>query len=361
MATYTAGCSSVGGYDYAGYFTLYVELSEWGVNTGANTSNVNYNVYCQSSGSGSLNANHWKYFALNGQEITNETVKVNVSSPNAYISIASGTMYNIPHEADGSRWISFSAAISASNYGLDAEVSGNFTLTTIGRYTTITKFEVKNISGKDGLTKVKYEWSASDACDWAWYSKNNGASWSDLPNSGIISGLSPNTSYNFKLRVRRTSSQLVTESGTKTTSTYDTGRIGSVPNINLGDNINVNITNPSGANITYYVETTNPTTNVLERAAAVGSNTIQFTDEELDTIFKKIGLGNSTNLQVGVATEGSYWDWKTITCTLTGNQKTVHLKLNNEWKRAKRWIKINGEWKRAVRWMKVNDTWHRCI
>ena len=44
MATYSAQCSSVGGYGYAGYFTLYVQLSERDSSVSSNTSVVDYTV-----------------------------------------------------------------------------------------------------------------------------------------------------------------------------------------------------------------------------------------------------------------------------------------------------------------------------
>lgn len=137
MATYTQKCSAVGGFGYANNFTLYVVLEEQNVSIENNTSQVKYNVYCQSSGSGSINARHLKYFNINGQDIINSTEQVNVSSPNAYIGIASGTTGAIAHNDNGSKSISFSARIQASSFGVSASVSGTFTLTTIARASSV--------------------------------------------------------------------------------------------------------------------------------------------------------------------------------------------------------------------------------
>lgn len=138
MAIYEAQCSKVGSFAYSQYFKLYVDLTEVEVNVGNNTSKIQYHVYCQSSGSGSINANHFKYFNINGQTIINTTEKVNVSSPNAYILIASGTTAEILHNADGSKTVPFSAEIKASSYGVSASLSNNFTLSTIPRASTPT-------------------------------------------------------------------------------------------------------------------------------------------------------------------------------------------------------------------------------
>lgn len=137
MATYTSQCSAVGSFKYASNFTLYVTLNEIDVDIENNSSKIEYNVYCQSNGSGSISASHYKYFYLNGVNIIDTTESVNVSSPNAYIHIASGTTDVIWHENDGSRSVWFSAQISANSYGVSAEVSGTFTLTTIPRASSI--------------------------------------------------------------------------------------------------------------------------------------------------------------------------------------------------------------------------------
>lgn len=137
MATYSKKCSAVGGYSYATNFTLYIELTETDINTTNNTSKIKYKVYCQSSGSGSINARHLKYFKLNGNTIINETVNVNVSSPNAYISIASGTTSAITHNSDGTKSVSFEAEIDAASYGVSASKSGTFTMSSIPRKSTV--------------------------------------------------------------------------------------------------------------------------------------------------------------------------------------------------------------------------------
>lgn len=137
MATYSASCSKVGSFSYASNFTLYVVLTERDVSVANNTSYVDYNVYCRSSGSGSLQSNHYEKFVINGQSIKDETVYVNVSSPNANIAIASGSIGPITHNADGSKTISFNAQIQATAYGVSASLSDNFTLTTIPRTSNI--------------------------------------------------------------------------------------------------------------------------------------------------------------------------------------------------------------------------------
>lgn len=118
--------------------------------------------------------------------------------------------------------------------------SSTYNLTVAPAYTSITKFNVN----KRDETSVSFEWSASDTCDYAWYSKDNGANWSALPNDNIISGLSANTSYNFKLRVRRKDSQLTTDSSTVSQSTYDYPYCTDSPNFTIGNPVTLKFYNP---------------------------------------------------------------------------------------------------------------------
>lgn len=136
MAIYTEQCSAVGSFGYAGNFKLYVVLNDKNGNANTNKSYVDYNVYCQSDGSGSISARHYKYFSINGEEKINTTESINASSPNAYIAIASGTI-EVAHNADGTKVIPFSAEIQAASFGVSASISGNFTLNTIPRASSI--------------------------------------------------------------------------------------------------------------------------------------------------------------------------------------------------------------------------------
>lgn len=153
---------------------------------------------------------------INGTDFTGNIMSYNSSTA---VTVGNGSL-NVPHNSDGSKSISFSFSvwdnISASYLPGSASGSGSMTLTKIGRYTSITSFSVS----KRNETSVSVSYTTSDNIDWAWYSKDNGANWSNLPNSNIIDGLSPNTTYNFKIRVRRADSQLTTDSWTVAQTTY---------------------------------------------------------------------------------------------------------------------------------------------
>ena len=361
MSTYSSQCSAVGSFAYAGYFKLYVELVEKWVDNTNNTSYVDYNVYCQSSGSGSINSNHYKYFAINGEEKINITENVNASSPNAYIPIASGTIGPIYHDNDGRKTIGFYAEIQGSTYGVSASIENSFELTQIPRYTTVNNSE----RGKT-VNSISVNWSTTDARDWTQYSLNGGA-WTNAGDtvtsdnkSGYytISGLNPNTTYSVKTRCRRTDSQLWSEAGAINITTYDIAKISSAPDFIHGNNEIVTITNPGNINnLSLAMKIEN--TQILTRNVSTGNNTITFSDNELDNIYKKYGSSDELTATF-ILTGAGYTNSKNCKITFTGNHKTIRVNLE-DWKRGKVYIKVNETWKHGVVWTKEQGIWKRGI
>ena len=98
--------------------------------------------------------------------------------------------------------------------------SGSISLTKIDRYATFTKFQVNSTTEHTATL----EWAADVACDAIQYSLNGGA-WTTPTGSTYptfsISGLNPGTSYSIKAKIKRTDSQLWTESSTITATTKD--------------------------------------------------------------------------------------------------------------------------------------------
>ena len=96
------------------------------------------------------------------------------------------------------------------------EGSTNMVCSTIPRYASITKFDL----AKRNETSVTFSWEASKACDAVQYSVNGGSWTNGVYPTTTISGLSPNTSYSIKIRVKAKDSQLWTESTSKSITTY---------------------------------------------------------------------------------------------------------------------------------------------
>lgn len=130
--------------------------------------------------------------------------------------------------------------------------SGTYQLDVAPAYTSITGFSVGALSE----TSVRFNWSASNTVDYVWYSTNNGSSWTGkdvadgTSGSFDVGGLSANTGYNFKIRVRRKDSQLTTDSGAYYAATYAYPYLTSVPEFTVGNSLNIGIYNPLGRSCT---------------------------------------------------------------------------------------------------------------
>ena len=110
-------------------------------------------------------------------------------------------------------------------------------------------------------TTVTVNWNADVACDAIQYSLNGGG-WinaSGHPNY-TVSGLTHGTSYTIKSRIRRTDSQLWTESGTLSFSTYYYPHCTASPNFTIGNQVTLTIYNPLGRSVSIYMVGANGTT-----------------------------------------------------------------------------------------------------
>lgn len=224
-------------------WTWKMEVIENSTNTSDNTSSVTVNSYLGRASSASyFGGNASVNITCNGTSRSASktfTYPTNVSG-GGWVLVQSET-FTITHNSDGSKDISISSSMSTGDFTpSSASASGSMTLTKIPRYANITSFVVN----KKDETSVTFSWSADATCDYAWYSKDNGSNWSALPTNHIVTGLSANTSYNFKLRVRRKDSQLTTDSGTYTQTTYDYPYCTEAPNFTIGNKVTIKFYNP---------------------------------------------------------------------------------------------------------------------
>jgi hypothetical protein len=168
-------------------------------------------------------------------------LKANIPSQWSNSIIYTSAWHTVENKTTGTTSIGFKIY---SNSGRDTTF--NYTMAVDPAYAVIKNFTVD----KDTETSVKFNFTTDSICDYAWYSKDNGASWFDLPVSNIVSGLTPNTTYNFKLRVRRKDNQLITTSNTVTQTTYNYPYCTSMNNFVIGNALTLNFYNPLGRNIT---------------------------------------------------------------------------------------------------------------
>ncbi len=247
--------ASIQGNGSKGHHKFILTINETAISTTSNSSTVEFAFQIapiQTS---------WDWYDWNTTTVA-YTVTINGTNytgsiPNydgySTVTLKSGSQ-TITHNADGTKSISYSFSV-VDNTGQsytsgNASASGTLALTHIPRYASITSFSVS----KRDETSVLFNWSADATCDYAWYSTDNGSTWNGLPNNNVVGGLGVNTTYNFKLRVRRKDSQLTTDSGTYTQTTYNYPHCTNSHNFLIGDALTLSLYNPLGRGVNVYLE-----------------------------------------------------------------------------------------------------------
>ena len=228
-----------------------------------NTSTVDIYLYARANTSGLSTA--WLYSGKYGS-ITFDGTAHEGATISGYDFRGTG-IYNefahyteiVTHNTNGQKNITLAASwnkgTSPSTYITGGSVpSTTVTLPTIPRYATVSQ----SLNSKTE-TNATIKWSADSTIDYVWYSTDNGLSWSAVgsvnTNSGsyTINGLSANTAYNIKTRVRRGDSQLTTDSSALSVTTYDYPYATIMPNFTIGDSFAIQFYNPLGRPILFYL------------------------------------------------------------------------------------------------------------
>ena len=196
----------------------------------------------------------------------------------------------------------------------------------------------------------------------------SGGSYGSWQTGATFSGLSPNTTYTVQVeKVGKASGEY--GYATVSVTTYQIATLSSDPSFNHGSSVTIGYSNPGGNNVSEIatcISFTGALDDIGYRAVSKTgtSYTYNFTDAELDKLYKQFGTSNSYKAIMFVRTTCNntiYHNTKEFTLTLVGNQKTGRMNVSNSWKRAKLWVNVNGTWKRAVGWVNVSGTWKRTI
>lgn len=149
-----------------------------------------------------------EYSKDNGSTFTNANT---TSSPFTISGLTSNTGYN------------FKIRVTSSASGLTATSSAYYQST----YQQPTaNISTENISGYNGLSQIKVNWSSNMTISKVEFSKDNGASFPVTQNINTTSGnytftgLTEGQSYNFKVRVTAATGSCVTTSGTSSRTAY---------------------------------------------------------------------------------------------------------------------------------------------
>lgn len=241
--------------------TLTASFNENSTSISGNTSNITVtatqtigNAYWSSSYTSSLKIYWWD--DKSGERLVATT---NVTSQGRNVTITASGTITVPHHTNGTLkgyakavWTKGGNSSWTPNSG---SVATNTTsLTTIPRYATSNQ----SLNSKTE-TSITMNWSSDSTIDYIWYSSNNGSSWTGInvtdgkSGSYTISGLTANTTYQIKTRVRRKDSQLTTDSSALSIATYAYPYANSMPNFTIGEALTVGIFNPLGRSVDVYM------------------------------------------------------------------------------------------------------------
>lgn len=288
------------------------------------------------------NFNHNSFVGIGGNDFTKTNTTFDARTTGDKLLIGSWDTI-VYHESDGSKTISVSAWHNTQTGLGNASLSSTYVCDTIPRYANVTI--TTNIRT---INTLSYNYSVSAPIDHKQYRLNGGA-WINDGGSNTITGLQPNTQYNIQVRVKRTDSQLWSESNVITMTTYDIARFTSLSNVNIGANIPVNITNPSGASVSLEIKNSSKNTTFISRSGLSNTNNITPNSTETNNIYAATSSGNTlpviyvlTTTQNGVSysidssvynmyvtnanpifSNYTYQDTNSITIALTGNNQIL--------------------------------------
>jgi hypothetical protein len=220
-------------------------VNETSTSTANNTSEISFSFTIYKA---SYSWSNWKSItysiSING---TSYSGTIPSYSAGSTLTIRTGSQ-TVSHNSDGTKSINYSFSVndgSGQSYTCgNASASGSMNLSTIPRYA---KASI-SLNSKT-VNSVKLNYSADATIDGIWVSKNGGA-WESgyaLTSPINVSGLSPNTKYTLKIRVKRADSQLYSESNSIEVTTHQIATLSSVPNVNIGSAHTITWANPSGA------------------------------------------------------------------------------------------------------------------
>lgn len=175
------------------------------------------------------------------------------------------------------------------------------------------------------MTSASIRWNADVGCDAVQY-RINGGSW--VGTSGLnytVSGLTPNTNYSIQTRIKRTESQLWTESGILSFKTVNYARVLTANNFNSDASPYMTFSNASASAIDVYLEFAG--TNIMRtNIPNTGSYTFILTTAERNLLYSKCPNAKTLAVRYGIATKvggvQTYWHWVDKKMTVVGSNPT---------------------------------------
>ena len=214
----------------------------------------NYSIIKWSlTGAGGYNEYYWtevanKYVTVNGETKSSTSWQ---KTYNGTVAFSGET--KIYHNTDGTKTFSASAGGAFYESGsYNSTGSGSWELPKIPRHLTINSFTITDVTE----TTAVVHWSTSDPRSGTYYSLDNGATWigsatygeslaSDNKSGSFnVHSLNAGTTYNIKIKIKRTDSGLWTETDNKSFTTYHFPHCISTPDFTIGNNVRIEFYNP---------------------------------------------------------------------------------------------------------------------
>ena len=277
-----------------------------------------WKVYLASSGGWYYNNIAFKIY-LNGKNV----FTYNCQSDSTGWSFSGTTSwFTVSDKTSGTTSCYFTAK-DTQNSSWCNYTSSTYKLYVSPAYTSISSFVVSKVAGFNGLTRVSVSWGAAHTCSTIQYSTNNGSSWvtavSDAnasKGSFTISGLTPGTGYNFKIRVKRKDSGLLTTSSAYYLATHPINQISNTSvNISNGSSLSVTASSQSGASCKIKLE--------CEEFASFSQDGLSatFSVDEINSLMQYYPTSKSFTIKITACTlnaagEEKYWHTKEGTYTI---------------------------------------------
>lgn len=295
-------------------------VNETSTNTANNTSEISFSFTIYKA---SYSWSNWKSItysiSING---TSYSGTIPSYSAGSTLTIRSGKQ-TISHNSDGTKSINYSFSVndgSGKSYTCgNASASGSMNLSTIPRYA---KASI-SLNSKT-INSIKLNYSTDTTIDGIWVSKNGGA-WEGgyaLSSPINISGLSPNTKYTIKIRVKRLDSQLYSESNSIEVITHQIATLSTVPNVNIGSAHTITWANPSGASTSLKLCKTDNNT-IIDYGNVTGtSKSITPTASIIYALTPNSNTYTAKYIITTTANGKSYTNSKDFTFTVTNSNPT---------------------------------------
>ena len=220
-------------------------------NQSANTSTVTVTVTASKSSSSTADTYGFQTTSVTVGSASQSNSGSFTLAPSKTITLFSKS-FTVAHNSDGTK--SVNILVDVGGNAMWGGGSQTITLDKIPRYATVNQ----SLSAKTETTAT-IAWTSDSTVDYIWYSTNNGSSWSGInvadgtKGSYTISGLSANTAYDIKTRVRRKDSQLTTDSSAMSVTTYAYPYANSMPSFTIGNKLTIGLYNPLGRTVTVNI------------------------------------------------------------------------------------------------------------